>query len=828
MSGTQVSSAPNVLFDPLMARRQTAADTENQNQLLAQQTTRQEIGGRDIEMGARLASSLLNLDEPSAAQAYSAALPGLQAQGYLKNAPSVYPGHAAALRLAQMGTPSQTLYTYGQNQQANAAILGAGGTGGAPPPPAGPGSPAPYPAPAGAYGQGGRGAATEVPKEYLPFYQEASAKYGIPVDLLIAQHRQESNFNPNARGRAGEIGLGQIMPSTALAPGYGMASVDPATLTDPRANIMFSAEYLARRMRGDPRDPEVQRRALIAYNGGGDPNYVANVTRYLPGNYPQTQTAAIQAQPQAPPPPTQQAATRPPGTNGLAPQPVGTQGLVRNTDGSVGTPNAGGLAAAAPPAPGGVGGQPPPYKEASTTPTPPPTAPAPTPQGQQPAALPTPQAPPPPGTLPFQPVQPTLQLPPMDAENLTAQDRASLAALARSPTTTPQQLLERKTALQNVNQQRTKDAQAQATQQLDQQIKIYQLNNPGVDVQMTGQGMVVLRKDTGQVVQVYPFAPNIRSTVVEGAGPEGQPGHYLYQGANRGDFVPTAEQPAQAGYTVRQEAYKRDSGQVTQLAEAGQKAQGDQVRLQEMQDQLDRLSTGPGTQTKANFQAWLERWMPTAVNPFVQQTGGLSDAASAEVFNKLAFRNATTQERTVAGARGAGAQMTKMFIQSNPGLELLTDANSRMLSVMKIANQADIDYSQGAQNHFTSNEQRFQDTNGKEYTSLAAYDRDWQQQRNPQVYAAAGGALAGLPARDGKIGGVDVRGWATGLSDAEYQRALDIVSRADPNSVVNGKTGRLSMQPASTQNATPPNSTGTAAAAPGVIRYDHTGKRIGG
>ena len=82
--------------------------------------------------------------------------------------------------------------------------------------------------------------------------------------------------------------------------------------------------------------------------------------------------------------------------------------------------------------------------------------------------------------------------------------------------------------------------------------------------------------------------------------------------------------------------------------------------------------------------AWLQRWLPNAVNPFTQQTQGLTDAAAAEVFNKLAFRNATTQERSVAGSRGAGARMTEMFLQSNPGLELLTDANQRMLNVMRI------------------------------------------------------------------------------------------------------------------------------------------------
>ena len=187
-----------------------------------------------------------------------------------------------------MGTPSEKLGDRAANAAGWGKLLD-----GAPGPQSSvtPGSGA-YPAPGGAYGAGGPGANIEVPKEYLPYYAEASKETGIPAEVLIAQHRQESGFNPNARGKAGEIGIGQVMPATAMAPGYGMDPVDPATLTDPRSNIMFSARYLKARMRGDPGDPETQRRAFVAYNGGGDPNYVANVTRYLPASYGQTQVAS--------------------------------------------------------------------------------------------------------------------------------------------------------------------------------------------------------------------------------------------------------------------------------------------------------------------------------------------------------------------------------------------------------------------------------------------------------------------------------------------------------------------------------------------------------
>lgn len=69
-----------------------------------------------------------------------------------------------------------------------------------------------------------------------------AAKYGVPVSLAHAVVRVESNFNPKARGSAGEIGLMQIKPATARAMGYrGKTS----GLYDPETNIMFGMKYLA-------------------------------------------------------------------------------------------------------------------------------------------------------------------------------------------------------------------------------------------------------------------------------------------------------------------------------------------------------------------------------------------------------------------------------------------------------------------------------------------------------------------------------------------------------------------------------------------------------
>jgi soluble lytic murein transglycosylase-like protein len=155
-----------------------------------------------------------------------------------------------------------------------------------------------------------------VPSDLLPIYKAEAERTGVPVELLIAQHKQESNLNPGATGGAGEVGLGQILPSTAKSPGFGMAGVDPGALRTPAANIRFSADYLAARAKAagaDFKTPEGTVKALRAYNGGGDPNYAQNVLRYVPG--------AQKALAGGAPPPAPGPATTPPAGRATLPPP---------------------------------------------------------------------------------------------------------------------------------------------------------------------------------------------------------------------------------------------------------------------------------------------------------------------------------------------------------------------------------------------------------------------------------------------------------------------------------------------------------------------------
>ena len=66
---------------------------------------------------------------------------------------------------------------------------------------------------------------------------------GIPVALAHAVISVESNYRPNARGAAGEVGLMQIKPATARMMGYRGSTKG---LYNPETNIKYGMKYLGK------------------------------------------------------------------------------------------------------------------------------------------------------------------------------------------------------------------------------------------------------------------------------------------------------------------------------------------------------------------------------------------------------------------------------------------------------------------------------------------------------------------------------------------------------------------------------------------------------
>ena len=96
----------------------------------------------------------------------------------------------------------------------------------------------------------------------------ASRKYNIPKSWIKTIIKIESNFNPTLIGKAGEIGLMQIMRSTYK---YHRSNRPISDLYDINKNVDFGTWYFSKyykRFRKKFSQSEAVKRAVICYNAG--------------------------------------------------------------------------------------------------------------------------------------------------------------------------------------------------------------------------------------------------------------------------------------------------------------------------------------------------------------------------------------------------------------------------------------------------------------------------------------------------------------------------------------------------------------------------------
>ena len=108
----------------------------------------------------------------------------------------------------------------------------------------------------------------------------AARRYGVEPALVKAVVWRESRFDPLARGTKGEIGLMQLMKTTAeeWAAADRVSFFQHEQLFDPARNTQAGAWYLRKLLRRYPATDDPRPYALADYNAGR-----ANVLRWARG-----------------------------------------------------------------------------------------------------------------------------------------------------------------------------------------------------------------------------------------------------------------------------------------------------------------------------------------------------------------------------------------------------------------------------------------------------------------------------------------------------------------------------------------------------------------
>ena len=98
---------------------------------------------------------------------------------------------------------------------------------------------------------------------YRRIATQMADRYGVDPEVYNRLIAKESGWDPKARGKAGELGLSQIMLETGAKPGLGVTPIQDRA--DPVENLRFGAEYLGALIQEFGGD---YTKALQAYNGG--------------------------------------------------------------------------------------------------------------------------------------------------------------------------------------------------------------------------------------------------------------------------------------------------------------------------------------------------------------------------------------------------------------------------------------------------------------------------------------------------------------------------------------------------------------------------------
>lgn len=91
-----------------------------------------------------------------------------------------------------------------------------------------------------------RGASQAARNNVAAIIRSSAPAYGVPTWFALRIAKVESNFNPNARGSAGEYGVFQLKCSTARGIGF---RGDCSQLLNPHTNVQYGLKHLSMAVR---------------------------------------------------------------------------------------------------------------------------------------------------------------------------------------------------------------------------------------------------------------------------------------------------------------------------------------------------------------------------------------------------------------------------------------------------------------------------------------------------------------------------------------------------------------------------------------------------
>lgn len=250
-----------------------------------------------------------------------------------------------------------------------------------------------------------------------------------------------------------------------------------------------------------------------------------------------------------------------------------------------------------------------------------------------------------------------------------------------------------------------------------------------------------------------------------GAAPSGLP-----PGAIPRQLPPQQEGRLHAQGQIEADDIKHDRKTVEEdLAHVIDTAQPAQQQLLQLRDLAKDADTGAAGEFRMQMKNWFQTFAPD------QAKNLLGDAAPAQEFTKVALMNAGKQERGDLGARG-GFRAIEMYANANPNLNMQPNANQDMANALLISHQRNVDYTQGAVDHYQRNRAGFMDPQAPQpYSPISTFDQKFTQVFKPELYYSAINAINGKPQAE----------WSKGLTPPQVQIVGGIVKRADPNASIN-------------------------------------------